>query len=243
MPRSRTGTPAHQRRQLASSESSPPNTRSAARQLNYDDLADAAAAGPSGVGGASGDLTDLQIDRIAARVAALLASSPATPARTQRPDSTPGPTAPPAPPMENLLPPPLPQQIAAPPVFNQQWRDYLTQQRLINENFQTRDRQEIRVLLLATAQPAIDPQDQQFLQDRLKLFVIVGHRGWAAALTALPDLELQQLGVQLPPPAPVLHLPAPPPQVQYVAAAPAGPAAGRRKRKKRAPAPAASAAD
>ncbi|KAF0297656.1 hypothetical protein FJT64_004867 [Amphibalanus amphitrite] len=90
-------------------------------------------------------------------------------------------------------------------VFNQQERDYLVV-RLINDNYQTRDRQEIRVLLLATAQVPADIQDFQFLQDRLKLFVIVGHRGWAAALTALPDLELLQLEVQLPPPAPLSDL-------------------------------------
>ncbi|KAF0313733.1 Nesprin-1 [Amphibalanus amphitrite] len=96
------------------------------------------------------------------------------------------------------------------------WRDFLVAQQLINDNYQTRNRQESRVLLLATVQVPADIQDFQFLPDRLKIFVTVGRGGWAAALTALPDLELQQLGVQLPPPAPVLHLPpAPAPSVQY----------------------------
>ncbi|KAF0302740.1 hypothetical protein FJT64_025186 [Amphibalanus amphitrite] len=101
-------------------------------------------------------------------------------------------------------------------MFNQQWRDFLVAQQLINDNYQTRNRQESRALLPATAQVPADIQDFQFLPDRLKIFVTVGRGGWAAALTALPDLELQQLGVQLLPPAPVLHLPpAPAPSVQY----------------------------
>ena len=86
---------------------------------------------------------------------------------------------------------------------------------LHNENYKTRDKKSIRVLLLATSQVSAHLQDFQFLQDRLKVFVIAGHRGWAAALTALPDLELQQLRVQLPPPAPLVLLSAPAPPVQY----------------------------
>ncbi|KAF0300957.1 hypothetical protein FJT64_026658 [Amphibalanus amphitrite] len=87
------------------------------------------------------------------------------------------------------------------------WRDFLVAQQLINDNYQTRNRQESRVLLPATVQVPADIQDFQFLPDRLKIFVTVGRGGWAAALAALPDLELQQLGVQLLPPAPVLHRP------------------------------------
>ena len=124
-------------------------------------------------------LGDDQLEQLARRVATLLQPPrPGRAAQPSQPDSTPRPGSASQRPMDG--PPPL---VLPPPEFNQQWRNYLSQQRLINENYQTRDRQEIRVLLLATERPPADIQDQQFLQDRLKLFVIVGHRGWAAALS------------------------------------------------------------
>ena len=172
----------------------------------------------------------MQVFQLAHRAAALL--QPPPPSRSSQPSNQIFDTAPgfdqPAP---DGRAPPL---VLPPPMFNQQWRDFLVAQQLINDNYQTRNRQESRVLLPATVQVPADIQDFQFLPDRLKIFVTVGRGGWAAALTALPDLELQQLGVQLPPPAPVLHLPpAPAPSVQYAGSVVPGPAVSRCRRRTR----------
>lgn len=130
------------------------------------------------------------------------------------------------------------------------WIAFLQEQRLVNGSYSRRDQQELRTLLLACERPPTVRLDRQFLRDRLKLYVVVAHRGWAAALQSLPDWELAQLGISLPTAsAPPTHTPAPPapapaylPQVPahyyggpplqagYAAAAPAGPR--RRKRRK-----------
>ena len=118
--------------------------------------------------------------------------------------------------------------------FRADWISYLSTQRLVNPNFNKRDQEEVRTLLLACATPPPDLQDVSFLNDRLKLFLVVAHRGWAAALTALPDWELAQLGVTLPPPAPVIQLPPAPAQPKHVGPQ-NPPARRRRKRAKEAP--------
>ena len=235
MVRSRHGTPSNTRQNLTTSTPSR-NTRSAAaRQLQFElDTTGSEPAAASGGAGPVGLPPD-QLEAIARRVAALLQPDPPARPPPAGPDSTPGPTA--SPPTSMAAPPPL--VIDPPREFNEQWCEYLSQQRLVNDNFQTRDKQEIRTLLLATSHHHHEPQDYLFLQDRLKLFVIVGHRGWAAALTALPDLELMQLGVPLPPPAPVIHLPQPAPPQYAQAPAPGS----RRRRRKRQTAASAAGAD
>ena len=90
-----------------------------------------------------------------------------------------------------------------------EWTAFLREQRLVNSNYSRRDQEELRTLLLACERPPIDESDRRFLKDRLQLYVVVAHRGWQAALTALPSWELAQLGVELPPPPPTVQVVAP----------------------------------
>ena len=117
--------------------------------------------------------------------------------------------------------------------INVEWTTYLGEQRLTNSNFSRRDQEELRRLLLACQRPPADQADRRFLRDRLQLYIAVKHRGWQAALSAFPDWELAQLGVELPPPAPTVQVVAPTGYPQ--ANAPPG-TTRRRARKKTAPA-------
>ena len=67
--------------------------------------------------------------------------------------------------------------------------------------------------VLAVERPLVIRQDRQFLLHRLQLYTVVGHRGWSAALTALPDWDLKRLGIDVP------AAPSPAPQAQPAAAA------------------------
>ena len=225
MPTTRRNTPARRESSL---------TRpTAARQLAFDTLepgtsaagAAAAAEGPA-----------IDYDLLAARVAALLRQpQAATPGQSRRSPDTPGPMAAPAPVLGvPAAEPPAPDLPAA-------WTEYLKEQRLVNQNYTRRDQEELRTLLLACERPpARETADFRFLRDRVKLYLVVAHRGWAFALTAHPDWELQQLGIQLPAPPPQLTVAAPPPPAA-APAAPAGPLYGqyattapaRRRRRKR----------
>ena len=80
---------------------------------------------------------------------------------------------------------------------------------MVNTNYGRRDQAELRTLLLACKRPPHNDADRRFLRDRLQLYVVVAHRGWQAALSALPSWELAQLGVELPPPLPAVQVAAP----------------------------------
>ena len=77
----------------------------------------------------------------------------------------------------------------------------------------------------------VEIASNSFLKDRLQLYVVVAHRGWQAALSALPSWELAQLGVELPPPPPTVQVVAPSGYPAAAAHAPPGPSR-RRPRKK-----------
>ena len=127
-----------------------------------------------------------------------------------------------------------------PVVLPAAWVEFLDQQRLVNENFSRRDKEEIRTLLLACQRPPEIQSDLKFLADRLKLYLVVANRGWSSALTALPDWELAQLGVSLPPAPPQVHYVQQQPtyyQNQQQQDAPTGPSCRRRKPAKKTAAP------
>ena len=245
-------TPSANRRRLTAHAS--PAARSASRTRQEDDDA-APGPGPStaralfsdeddgGAAAASSRTTVFdsdQLRQLALQVADLLRQPAPGPPTEISPDTRtphrPEAAATPALPLlEPAQPPAPPPPPPAPMAFRQDWIEYLRTQRLVNGNFSKRDQEEVRTLLLACTQPPQDPQDQTFLQDRLKLFLVVAHRGWQAALSALPDWELVQLGVTLPPPPPVFQLPpSTTAAAQHVGPREPGPARRRRKRTKEA---------
>ena len=205
--------------------SHPPTPSTSRRQLTYQSQDSSQDEEPPP------DLEDeATLTALAAKVAALLArqTAAAAPSAPRASPDTPGPShsaqvlAPPPPPSAPQLPP-----MAEP--INAEWTAYLSEQRLTNATFSRRDQEELRTLLLACQRPPADLADRRFLRDRLQLYVVVAHRGWPAALSALPGWELAQLGVELPPPAPTVQVVAPSGYPQQHA--PPGPSR-RRTRKK-----------
>ena len=107
--------------------------------------------------------------------------SPERPRRHLLPD-TPGLMGQPGTPL--VLPPPDPDPADALP---RQWTDYLREQRLVNANYSRRDTEELRTLLIACDRPpAADTADRRFLRDRLKLYLVVAHRGCVVARSPSP---------------------------------------------------------
>ena len=166
----------------------------AARQLAFDALEGQAAATPAA---STSTPPAVDVELLASRVAGLLRrQEQPTPGRSGTSPDTPGP------PMANSAAnepdQDPPEQLPA------TWTDYLREQRLVNSNYSRRDQKELRTLLLTCERPPPPASaDLRFLRDRLRLYLVVAHRGWASALSALPDWELQQLGIS--PPAPRRH--------------------------------------
>ena len=166
-------------------------------------------------------LSTTQLNQIARQVVALLREdTAASPSPHGASPDTPGLMSTATVPPTLVLPPrpegpgaPAPDEQGPPLHLNATWIDYLTEQRLVNINFSKRDREELRTLLLVVERPPVIRQDRQFLSDRLQLYTVVGHRGWSAALTALPDWDLKRLGIDVP------AAPSPAPTVQPAAAA------------------------
>ena len=203
MPRSRRQTPARlPSAQLPRPLSRPPTARSLFGEDTVATSGEPAAPPPP-----SPSLPAADVEAIAQRVAQILQlqnpphprtplQSPERPRRHLQPDK-PGLMNQPGPP-PLVLPPPDPDPADALP---RQWTDYLQEQRLVNANFSRRDTEELRTLLIACDRPpAVNTVDCRILRDRLKLYLVAAHRGWSAALQALPNWELAQLVVTLPAP-------------------------------------------
>lgn len=115
------------------------------------------------------------------------------------------------------------------------WIKELRDQLNVSPNYGTREKQEVRALLII-GEGAGPPEEQQaWYWGRVRLFLIVAHHGWSAAVSDARTSEMDRLGIRLQPAvasasAAPRAAPAPPPPDQQWRGRPSRPS-GLRPRK------------
>lgn len=77
------------------------------------------------------------------------------------------------------------------------WLDDLREQMTASANFGTREKEEVRGLLIIGEGAGPPPEHQLWYWGRVRLFLIVAHEGWSAAIGDARVADMDRLGIHL----------------------------------------------
>ena len=111
------------------------------------------------------------------------------------------------------------EELGVPSLARQHlWLDELRRQLTTSGQFGVREREEARGLLIIGESAGPPPEHRAWYWGRVRLFLVVAHHGWAAAVRDSRGAEMDRLGIRLSPAA----AQAPPPAVRPVDSSLAG---------------------
>ena len=87
------------------------------------------------------------------------------------------------------------------PLQQQLWLADLREQLGASSNFGTREKEEVRGLLIIGEGAGPPPAHQLWFWGRVRLFLIIAHEGWAAAVSDARSTDMSRLGIHLSPSA------------------------------------------
>ena len=88
--------------------------------------------------------------------------------------------------------------LFVPPLGQQRlWLEDLRQQLQTSAHFGVREREEVRGLLVIGETSGPPREHQAWYWGRVRLFIIVAHQGWAAAVRDARTSDMERLGIQL----------------------------------------------